>query len=149
MSCFSCFFSKNKTPKKINKDCPVCLENLVDILATENLIAFSCGHVICLKCVKNLEKISINIAYTKTKCPVCRNFSFYTHLRTDCNTKCIRCLKNLLELAYANKLLVHLRCGHCYCFNCAAGLLYKPLTEFYKCLICKNYYKVYPLYFVK
>ena len=142
MSCFKFLFSK-KT-KDVNKTCPVCLENLVDILATENIIAFSCGHVVCNKCVDLLQSIS----YTKTKCPACRNYSYFTHLRTDRNIKCIRCLKNLLELTYANKLLVHLRCGHCYCFNCAAQLLYKPLTEFYKCLICKNYFKVYPLYFI-
>lgn len=143
-SCFSFKYNRNN----INKDCPVCLDNLVDILNTSQIIAFHCGHVICSQCCNKIESDLINRHYYKLKCPVCREFCYYTTLKVDYHLKCMRCLKSLLELVYANKLLVHLKCGHCYCFNCAAGLLYKPMTNYYKCLICNNYFTVYPLFLV-
>lgn len=131
----SCF-SLNKKHK-----CPVCLINLSDFVKfNKPLVAMTCGHVTCLNC---LCKIILFTNNNLIKCPVCRQRTFFSKLKT--NLKCIKCNRNLERLVY-NCNLYHLNCGHCYCKSCRDTLLFKPFDFTYFCFICKKYYFTFPLY---
>jgi len=109
--------------------CPVCLSEI----GQDKMYSLKCGHILCGECCEIMQTSDI---FLRIRCPICRTFSSPTKIQ---NIKCIKCFQNKIEL-------VHLKCGHVYCFTCFCKLsTYTPLS-LAECIICKRYLKPLPLY---
>jgi hypothetical protein len=130
---FNLFRGKRRNLLRNNFICAVCLDNFGKV----HVVAFFCGHLICLKCFSRFKF---------KKCHICRanvknRYTFIKNKRFDCCECGFIFSNNNSE----NKSVL-LTCGHLFCQNCTINILRFRFNQ-YECNVCyllKSGFYLYP-----
>ena len=135
--CFGIFekfkINRRNVVKNNKFTCAVCL----DYFGRVQVVAFICGHLICLKCF---------LLFKFKKCHICRmNVKYkYTVIKNKTFT-CSECGFIFHNDNSINKSVL-LTCGHLFCQNCTLNILRFRLNH-YECSVCyllKPAFYLYP-----
>ncbi len=119
-------------------ECSICL---IDLLDLDDLYILSCGHVFCKTCLHGISKSFMK--FNVIKCPKCRVHKTCTPC-LNFDSKCTRCKTNLFSYSSNDGIVVHLTCGHFYCYECI-----KKMSNCIEslCIHCRFKHTVNPVYF--